>query len=477
MKADLIITGGRVIDGSGGESMVADVVVQNSRITGVGDYKDCDAQQRLNAEGKCVAPGFIDAHTHDDRVLLSSPDMPFKISQGVTTVVTGNCGVSLAPLTNVDPPPPLNLLGDRSWYRFGTTEEYATELQENPPAINSLMLVGHSTLRIATMDRLDRPATTKETLKMERLVDQAMEQGASGFSTGLEYPPSICASEDEVIALAKRASEAGGIYTTHMRNENDNVHLSIDETVRVASEANIRTVISHHKTCGKNNFGRTRETLAQIESAKNSVDIHFDVYPYIASSTSLLPQYLEKADRILITWSDPFPECGGMELDQICKDWSMSVESAVERLTPAGAIYFQMDEEDLQRVMKYPGSMIGSDGLPSDRHPHPRLWGTFPRVLGHYSRDLGLFSLEEAVSKMTGVTADIFGLTNRGYIREGMFADIVVFDSDTVKDEANFSNPVQAATGIESVFVNGELIYDDSQWTGKRPGTLLSRWN
>ncbi len=473
MKAELIVSGGRVIDGTGGVSRIADVVVNGGRITGVGDYSNLEAEQRLCARGKCVAPGFIDAHTHDDRVLLSSPDMTSKVSQGVTTVVTGNCGVSLAPLQNTDPPAPLNLLGDRNWYRFESTAAYANELRENPAAVNSLMLVGHSTLRIATMDRVDRPAVTKEIHQMERLVDKAMEQGASGFSTGLEYPPSIHATEQEVIALAKRASVAGGIYTTHMRNESDHVHLSIDETVRVAEKASIRTVISHHKTCGKSNWGRTCETLPQIEHAQKSVDLNLDVYPYTASSTSLLPQYLEKAERILITWSDPYPEFSGMELGQICENWDVSTEQAAEMLSPAGAIYFQMDEQDLQRVLKFPGAMIGSDGLPSDRYPHPRLWGTFPRVIGHYGRDLGLFSLEEAVARMTGNTAETFGIADRGYLRKGMYADIVVFDPDTIIDQARFDDPVRAASGIDAVFVNGELVYRDFESTGKRPGLLL----
>ncbi|MDE0308774.1 MAG: D-aminoacylase [Acidiferrobacterales bacterium] len=475
MAVDLKISGGRVIDGTGGESRIADVVVDKGRITGVGEFPDTAAIRLLDAQGKCVAPGFIDAHTHDDRVLLSSPDMSCKISQGVTTVVTGNCGVSLAPLANVDPPPPLNLLGDRQWYRFGTTAAYVSELRNEPAAVNSMMLVGHSTLRVSTMDRLDRPATAKEIVQMERLVDAAMQEGASGFSTGLEYPPSIQASEKEVIALAKRASMAGGIYTTHMRNESDDVHLSIGETVRVAREADISTVISHHKTCGKNNFGRTCETLPQIEAAKKSVQLNFDVYPYVASSTSLLPQYLSKADRVLITWSDPHPECSGMELEKICENWNVSTAEAVDLLSPAGAIYFQMDEEDLQRVLKFPGAMIGSDGLPSDRFPHPRLWGTFPRVLGHYSRDLGLFSLEEAVARMTGNTSDTFGIADRGFISKGMCADIVVFDPETVIDRASFEDPLQPAAGIEWVFVNGELVYEDCQWTGSRPGMLLSR--
>ncbi len=477
MSVELIISDGLIIDGTGGASIHADVAVNEGRIVGVGNYSESIANVRISAKGKCIAPGFIDAHTHDDRVLLSSPDMTSKISQGVTTVVTGNCGVSLAPLKDVDPPPPLNLLGGREWYRFGTTESYAIELKENPPAVNSLMLVGHSTLRVATMDRLDRAATKKEILQMERLVDAAMEEGCSGFSTGLEYPPAICASEEEVIQLATRVSEVGGIYTSHMRNESDDVHHSIDETVRVAEQADIRTVISHHKACGTKNFGRTEQTLEQIQRAQQSVDINLDVYPYIASSTSLLPQYLPRADRVLITWSDPHPECMARELDDICGEWGVSIERAVEMLSPAGAIYFQMDENDLHRVLKFPGGMIGSDGLPSDRFPHPRLWGTFPRVIGHYGRDLGLFSIEEAIAKMTGNSAMTFGLQDRGFIREGMCADIVIFNADTIIDRANFQNPVQAADGIDSVFVNGTLVYHDRQWAGNRPGQLLKVLN
>lgn len=473
MHAELIISDGQVVDGSSAPVFGADVAINRGQIVGVGDLDDWNSNVRVSAKGKYVAPGFIDAHTHDDRLLLSSPDMLPKISQGVTTVVTGNCGVSLAPLTGVDPPPPLNLLGGRDWYRFDSTQAYVDELEKNPAAVNSVMLSGHSTLRVATMNRLDRPADSRETLAMEALLDAAMEAGCVGFSTGLEYPPAIAASEKEVIRLAKRAAVAGGVYTTHMRNESDNVHLSIEETVRVATGAGIRTVISHHKTCGKRNWGRTRETLSRIREAQRSVDLNFDVYPYVASSTSLLPQYLPHADRILVTWSDAHPELDGVELDVICEMWKVSREQAVEMLAPAGAIYFQMDETDLRRVLKFPGAMIGSDGLPSDRFPHPRLWGTFPRVLGHYARDLGLFPIEEAVARMTGNTAKTFGLSDRGFIRPGMSADVVVFDPETVIDKADFGAPIQAADGIERVYVNGTLTYHECEWTGNRPGQVI----
>lgn len=473
MNVELLITGAKVIDGSGAAAFDADVAVDDGRIVGVGELENCQPNVTVKAEGKCVAPGFIDAHTHDDRLLLSDPDMFPKITQGVTTVVTGNCGISLAPLMNLDPPAPLNLLGGRDWYRFDSTKAYVRELEQNPATVNSVMLAGHTTLRVATMERVDRPATEKEIQAMERLVDSAMDAGCVGFSTGLEYPPAIASSEEEVIRLARRVAEVDGIYTTHMRNESDHVDHSIDETVRVARDAGIRTIISHHKTCGKKNWGRTRETLSQIETAQQSVRLNFDVYPYIASSTSLLPQYLPHADRILVTWSDAYPELTGVDLSEICNDWNVSAEQAIEMLSPAGAIYFQMNESDLQRVLTFPGSMIGSDGLPSDRFPHPRLWGTFPRVIGHYARDLGLFSIEEAIARMTGNTAKTFGLVDRGYIRAGMSADIVIFDPNSIIDKASFEDPVQAADGIESVYVNGSLIYHDYEWTGNRPGQVI----
>jgi len=472
---DLIICDGMIVDGTGDEAFRADIAVKDDIIVEIGDLQNSDAHNRVSAKGRCVAPGFIDAHTHDDRVLLSNPDMTAKISQGVTTVVAGNCGVSLSPLSGIDPPPPLNLLGGREWYRFDTAKAYVDELRNNPPAVNYVLLVGHSTLRAATMTRLDRKATWREINEMERLVDESMDAGCSGFSTGLEYPPAINATESEVIQLVKRMSAAGGgIYTSHMRNEADNVHLSIEETVRTAEQANVRTVISHHKTCGKNNFGRTKQTLSQISEAQKKVDLNFDVYPYIASSTSLLPQYIDKAEKIMVTWSDPHPECTGRELSDICSEWNISIESAVEKLSPAGAIYFQMHEDDLQRVLQYPGAMIGSDGLPSDRFPHPRLWGTFPRVIGHYGRDLGLFTIESAVAKMTGNVAETFGLANHGFLKEEFFADIVIFNPETIIDNADFSDPVQKASGIDAVYVGGQLVYSELNWTGKRPGSLIS---
>ena len=474
MHYEMIISSGLVVDGTGGTPFNADVAVENGRIAGIGDLRNSSCNRRLSAKGRCVAPGFIDAHAHDDRALLSSPDMKCKISQGVTTVVTGNCGISLAPLRKMDPPQPLNLLGGRDWYRFESAKDYVAELKNAPASLNCIVLVGHSTLRVGVMDRLDRAATKREILQMEKLVDEAMDAGFSGLSTGLEYPPAIFASEEEVTRLASRASAAGGVYTTHMRNESDQVDASVAETIRVAEQAEIRTVISHHKAAGRKNWGRTKETLDMIKQAQETVELNFDAYPYIASSTSLLPQYVEQSERILITWSDPRPECAGADLHALCDEWNVSLKEAVDILSPAGAVYFQMQEKDLRQVLSFPGAMIGSDGIPSDSLPHPRLWGTFPRVIGRYGRDEGLFPLEDAVARMTGNTASTFGLTDRGFIRNGMAADLVIFDPKSIIDKSDFENPIQAADGIEAVFVNGDLVYFGGKSTENRPGRLIS---
>ena len=474
---DLIIEGGTIVDGSGSPSYQADIAVKNGRIAEIGNLKKHQAVRRVSARGKVVAPGFIDAHTHDDRALISTPDMIFKISQGVTTVVTGNCGMSVAPLHNGPPPMPLRLLGGPDWDMLESTKAYASILADAPPAVNSLTLVGHTTLRLAVMDRVDRKATKSECLKMEKLADKAIGEGCAGFSTGLEYPPAISASTDEVLRIAKRASSAGGIYTTHMRNENDKVVESIEETIKIASDAEIPTIISHHKTCGRHNWGRTRETLPLIRKAQKLVDLALDVYPYTASSKPLDIDDVPLAEKILLTWCEPYPDFAGAEFGDICREWGVSTEEAVKRLSPAGANYFQIDENDLQRVLKFPSSMIGSDGMPGESVTHPRLWGTFPRILGHYCRELKLFSLEEAVSKMTGLPARNFKIKDRGFIKKQMHADITVFDPKTVADNAQYNRPERLSSGIDFVYVNGELVYSEESWTGNRPGKLLTLEN
>jgi N-acyl-D-amino-acid deacylase len=308
----------------------------------------------------------------------------------------------------------------------------------------------------------------------ERL-QEALDAGAIGMSTGLFYAPAAAAPPAEIEELAKLLRPAGALYTTHMRDEAAHVLDSLDESFHVGSEAQVPVVISHHKTTGVANFGRTVETLPKIAAAMAGQEIGLDAYPYIASSTVLRAQRIEDALKVLITWSKSAPDQAGRELADIAKDWGVDVLTAAERLQPAGAIYWMMDEADVQRVLAFEHTMIGSDGLPHDVHPHPRLWGTFPRVLGHYCREIGLFGLETAVRKMTGLSAARFGLKGRGTLTPGAFADLTVFDADTVIDRATFAAPTTPAAGIAHVFVNGRPVWTEGKPSGDRPGRALRR--
>ena len=311
---------------------------------------------------------------------------------------------------------------------------------------------------------------------MQRRLAEALAQGASGFSTGLYYPPNMMAPTDEVIAVAEALRAAGGVYVTHMRDEANDVLLSIEETLQIGRAVNVPVVISHHKCAMPENYGRSTETLPRIEAGARQQPVAFDVYPYHAGSTVLMPQRLRPDVPVQITWSVPHPELAGRMLDDIARDWGTTPREAAERLLPAGAIFFQMEEQDVRRIMAHGLAMIGSDGLPHDAYPHPRLWGTFPRVLGHYARDLGLFSMEAAVRKMTGHTAEVFGMVDRGVIRAGAYADLVLFDPATVCDAATFDAPTRPAEGIVETWVNGRPAYvHGAGATPERAGRLVTR--
>ncbi|BBK44826.1 D-aminoacylase [Allostella vacuolata] len=473
---DLLVRGGTLFDGTGAPGRLADVGVIGDRIAAVGDLAGATADRVVDASGKAVAPGFIDVHTHDDRALLSNPDMAMKTSQGVTTVVVGNCGVSLSPLA-IDhrPPPPLDLLGEQDWYRFPRMADYMAAVDAAPAAVNAACLVGHGTLRVGAMDDLLRPATPAEIDRMKERLAEGLAAGAIGMSTGLFYRPANAAPTEEVIALAELLEPVGAIYTSHMRDEGEQVMESLHETFRIGREAGVRAIVSHHKVIGTPNFGRSEETLALIERTRVGQDIGLDCYPYVAASTVLDSSRLERCSRVMVTWSTRHPEVSGRDLADIAAEWGVSQLEAVDRLNPAGAIYFMMDEADVRRILSYPHTIVASDGLPHDSHPHPRLWGTFPRVLGHYSRDVGLFPLEEAVRRMTGLPAERFRLTGRGQIAIGAHADITVFDPATVIDSASFEHPATPARGIEHVFVNGRAVWTEGASTGNRPGRLLRR--
>ena len=459
-KFDAVIRGAQVIDGTGSAGSLMEVAISGDRIAAIATPENAQnwlGKLEIDASDRVLAPGFIDVHTHDDNAVLATPTMPAKISQGVTTVIVGNCGISLAPIIDIDPPEPLNLLGGRDQFHFETMAEYFTAVEAAQPAINVAALVGHSTLRAGIMDNLQRTATGAEIAAMGERLAASLAAGAIGFSTGLYYKTAKAAEMAEVVALAKVLAKGGGIYTTHMRDEADHIIASLQETKATAEQADVPVVVSPHKCAQPANWGRSKETLTFIEEARGTIKMGLDAYPYAAGSTVLDPDFVRDDIRIMVTKSEAYPEAKGRDLSDIAKEWDCSLKDAASKLAPAGAIYFQIDEDDMQRILAYPPTMIGSDGLPHDEHPHPRLWGTFPRVLGHYCRDLGLFDLPTAVHKMTGLPAATFGIPDRGVIREGAFADLVVFNPDTVKDLATYENPLQQSTGIDYVLVNGTL--------------------
>ncbi len=472
---DLIVHGGTVIDGTGAARKDADIGITGDRIEFIGDLSTQGAVERLDATGKIVAPGFIDVHTHDDHALLSKPDMTYKASQGVATVVAGNCGISLAPLrfTGDRPPPPMDLLGDG--YRFPKMADLFKALDETPPALNAALLCGHTTLRVGAMENLDRGATDEEIDIMRENLAEALDAGAIGMSTGLFYPPANAAPTQEVIRLAALLGPAGALYTTHLRDEGDHLEESLEEAFEIGRASGAKVVLSHHKSAGASNFGGTKNSLALIDRVRKEQDVTLDVYPYHAASTVLSADRVAESSRVIVTWSEARPDVAGRDLSDIAKEMGCTQQEAATALLPAGGIYFMMDEADVQRVLQYPHAMVASDGLPHDIFPHPRLWGTFPRVLGHYSRDLGLLTLEDAVYRMSGLPAAEFGLTGRGTLTTGNYADVVIFDAETVIDRADFAHPTQAAAGIEMVFVNGKPVWRDGQPTGERPGTALRR--
>ena len=445
------------------------------RIAAIGDLGQLPAAVEVDARGHVLSPGFIDTHTHDDRALLSDPLLASKVSQGVTTVVTGNCGISLAPLGDVRRlPPAIDVFDvDTSGFKHDFAE-YLAQVNGEGSAVNAVCLVGHTTLRVSTLGAWDRPATAAERAAMRRGVEAAMKAGATGFSTCLSDPETISAPMEEVLELARPVAEAGGVYSTHLRDEADRVLDALEEAFAVGREGGVPVVVSHHKCVGPNNHGRSRETLAAFDAARAHQRVGLDVYPYTASSIYLDPVRARRASRTIIAWSRVRPEVAGRELSAVAEEMGLSLEKACERLSPGGAVYFTMDEQDVRRVLAYPHTMIGSDGTPHDAHPHPRLWGTFPRVLGHYVRDVGLFPLEEAVRRMTSLPARRFGLSDRGLLKVGAYADLTLFDPETVIDRATFEQPQRPADGISLVVVNGRIVWRDGTSTGTRPGRILS---
>jgi N-acyl-D-amino-acid deacylase len=480
-RYDHVFRNALLIDGTGAVPVSGELATRGDRIAAMGPagtIQKGTGTHEHDLKGRALSPGFIDVHTHDDRIVLDAPDMLPKVSQGVTTVVTGNCGISLAPVRfKGDPPAPMNLLGSERAYEFPSFADYARAIGETAPGLNVAALVGHSALRLATMSDIRVKASEAAIGRMIEHAEEAMENGAAGFSSGLFYPTNAAADIDEVSRVAARFAKHGGVYATHMRSEMEPILNSIEETLTTAKRADIPVVISHHKCAGPKNWGRTKETLPVIEAAAKRQPVGLDAYPYTAGSTNLRADLVTDDIRIMITWSRPHPEATGRDLKGIAAEWGVGIHEAAKRLDPAGAIYFQMTDEDVERVLRFPLTMIGSDGLPHDDHPHPRLWGTFPRVLGHYSRERGLFPLHIAVHKMTGLSAKTFRLKGRGVLAEGNFADLVVFDPETVIDRATYDKPKQISAGIDKVFVNGVLAYEAGSTSVKRAGRLVGGRN
>ena len=472
----IAILGGVVVDGTGAPGVRADVAIVDDRISALGDLGDTRADLTIDASDKVVAPGFIDAHTHDDRALLSMRDMAPKVSQGVTTVVAGNCGISLSPLILEDrPPPPLDLLGLAEWYRFPTFAAYRDALDKAPPALNAALLVGHSTLRLGAMDDVTRPANAAEIETMRQRIGESMAAGAIGLSTGLDYPPSAAAPTAEVTALAEAAGAMGGLYATHMRDHAEHAREAINEAVEIGRGANLPVVISHYHCRDRNDPELCARSLTWFEDAKLRHPVAIDAYPYTAGSSSIIPEFCVEGEPVLIAWSESHPDQAGRYIADIAETWGVDVPEAARRLQPGGGIYFGNVEEDVCRLMSHPDCMIGSDGLPLLPHPHPRLWGTFPRVLGRYVRELGLVGLEEAVRRMASLPARTFGLADRGVVRQGAAADLVIFDPATVVDRATYEDPEQQSAGIDTVIVNGGVAWRHGADTGERRGRVLRR--
>lgn len=473
---DTLIRNASTLDGSGAPTQIRDIAILGDKILAIGPALDLQASMIMDAQGFSLAPGFIDVHTHDDISVIQAPAMLPKLSQGVTTVIVGNCGISASPVQlRGELPDPMNLLGSASAFCFPRFADYVAAVNQAQPSVNVGALIGHTSLRNNQMDHLDRTASEGEIAAMRAQLQEALDVGALGLSSGLAYLSANSATTEEVLALAEPLSAAGAVYTTHMRTEAEAILDAMQESFTIARANHVPVIISHLKCAGIANWGRSAEVLHSLDEARSAQPVGCDCYPYAAGSSTLDLRQVDERVAIVITWSTPHPEMAGKTLAEIASLWSLSQLEAARRLRPAGAIYHSISEADMRRILCHPATMIGSDGLPNDPRPHPRLWGTFPRVLGRYARDEKLLTLPEAIHKMTQMPAQRFGLAQRGLLREGYFADMVLFDPDKINDLATFADPIRASEGIASVWVNGVLSYTKNGATGNRGGRFLAR--
>lgn len=495
---DVIIRNGKIIDGAGNPWFYGDVGIVKNKIVAIGDLSKSKADKNIDATGLIVAPGFIDVHTHIEGDEKKTPTADNFIYDGVTTVITGNCGSSEVNLA-----------------------KYFKKLDSIRLSVNVASLIGHNDVRQAVLGEAAITPNAAQLKKMQDLVEQAMRDGAVGFSTGLIYTPGIYSKTDEVVALAKAAAKYKGVYTSHMRNESDKIFEAINEAINIGKQANMPVEISHFKV-GKPNWNRSNEMIAMIEKARSEgLDVTVDQYPYTASSSTLsilLPDWLldggrdsvlkrlnnpaihQKAvnemiadmtrrqrdhfDYAFVAHCDGDTTLNGKNIEQIniIKGRSSTIPNEIEtildiiKIGGAAMVYHGMNEDDVQNIMRYPLTMIASDSgirLFGSGVPHPRGYGTNARVLGYYVRQKKLIRLEDAVRKMTSLPAQKFKLTGRGLLKPGMFADVVVFDAATVSDQSTYEHPHAYSTGFKYVLVNGVLTVDNFKHNGNRNGAIL----
>lgn len=483
--ADFVIRDTLIADGTGGPLATGDVAIGAGVIltAGAEPAPAGPSTVNLDAHGELVcSPGFIDVHTHDDAALLRHPDLEFKVAQGCTSLVIGNCGFSGFPATGTDD---IASVAGGDWTDL---DGFAAAVAAAGFAANAIALIGHNTIRTLTIGpREQRPATTAEIAAMREQVGRAMDQGACGLSTGLIYTPGKWAPAEEVIELARSAAGHGGLYVTHMRNEGDQLLDALAEAIRIGSESGCAVHISHHKASGERNWGKVADSLAAVDRANTAgSDITLDFYPYVASSGPMAeytsPETItrEWAEQNQFATCPPFPRYQGRTISDVAAAEDVALPDLIRRVlsAPGGrrtiSIGFGMSEEDLVTNVRHRRMMIGSDGIPDlDGLPHPRLYGTFPRIFAEYVRKRAEISLSEAVRRMTSLPADRFGLSGRGRLIPGCWADVTVFDPAAIRDTATFTAPKQEPEGMHWVFVNGTLTYDSGRHTGSRAGRLL----
>jgi N-acyl-D-amino-acid deacylase len=493
---DLVIKGATVVDGTGSAGAVQDVGIQGDRIAEVSPDIDADAREVVDATGLVLSPGFIDVHSHDDFHVLIEPEVRHNILQGITTVIVGNCGFGAA----ASGPGKLQMKAiNEPSVELPDWDGYAGYLEEvakTAPALNVAVLIGHHTARRQAMGGIERrPPSEVEMAGMLASVEEGMEAGAVGLSTGLVYEPGRYATTEEVVDLAKVVGRYGGLYVSHMRDEGAGLLDSVRETLHIGEVSGCGVEISHHKTVGSDNWGRVTQSLAMIEEAvANGHDVTADQYPYTARSTMLFalvqngtfgsgdggPMGRSEPSEVLLCSVPGRDEYEGRTLQSFVDEYDLPGEEAANRLlrdvSPDILVAaFGMDEGDVRMVMAHSSTMIGTDGLDRGSKPHPRAWGTYPRVLGKYVREEGVISLENAIYKMTGMPAAKFGIASRGLVKEGFFADLVLFDPGTVIDGASYEDPRVGPTGIPHVVVNGQFAVRDGKHAGSRSGRALKR--